>query len=362
VIQPPARIGRSRERRVALLVVAFVAAVPIVALLGRGEPSTAAASPGPATPTTPATPKLGGATGGAGDASPFQEAGGFAGTRLVVALSPGPIAVAAGFGHVWVASGGDDAVRRFDPDGAIDRPVAKLSASHEDATPEPVIGLAQGSVWVAGMPGPRDLVELDAGSAAVTHRYVLPAAATGICGGLGAAWIVTKDQRLIRVSDGRLSQVLGPSRDALHIAIGRQFVWLSRGGRVSAIRPSDGHVVQQYRGGGGPIAVDDGSVWAVSPFSEAFELVRVDEASGRVVDRAEVSTSGYAGIAWALPTIHPTDYADVVSTVAPRSTISAIVGSVIWVGRPVEGELWRIDRTRSRAPAGATTPASTPAP
>jgi len=214
-----------------------------------------------------------------------------------------------------------------------------------------VIGLALGSVWVAGVPGLGDLVSLDAQTAEVVDHFLLPAPAAGLAGGLGAVWVVTADQRLLRVAGRSVRQVMAASREALHVAIGRRFVWLSQGHAITAIRPTDGKVVHRYRGGGGPIAVDEESVWAVSPFGDAFELVRIDEASATVIDRAQVSTSGYSGIAWALPTIQATQYADTVSTVAPRSTISAIVGNVAWVGRPVEGQLWRIDRSRAVAPA-----------
>ena len=358
MIQTPTPVGMARGSRAALVVAALAVAIPVFALLGRSEPAPNAAGGSAralASDGSPAlTPELGGSTGGAADAPQFDQApAGFAGNRLVIGLSPGPIAVAAGFGHVWVASGGDDAVRRFDSDGAIDRPAARLTATRSGAPARPVIGLAERSVWVAGVPGRRDLVEIDSSSAAPIHRFTLAAPAVGICGGLGAAWIVTTDHRLLRLSAGRVAQVLGPSQDDLHIAIGARLVWLSRGHEITAIQPTDGKVVHRYRGGGGPIAVDGGSVWAVSQFGEAFELVRIDEASGTVVDRAQVSTSGYSGIAWALPTIRAAQYGDTVSTVAPRSTISAIVGDVTWVGRPTEGELWRIDRSRAVAPGAA---------
>ena len=327
-------------------------ALPVVGLIGRQETRRdAATGADTAQAVVPsASPKLGGSTAGAGDAPQFDHAAAFAGRRLVIGLAPGPIAVAAGFGHIWVASGGDEAVRRFDADGAIDRPAVRLSTSGPGPS-QPVIGLAEGAVWVAGLPGPRDLVVIDARTAERIDRLSLPAPVAGICGGLHAAWIVTTDQRLIRISGKSQTQVLGPSRDDLHVAIGARLVWISRGHEITAVRPTDGKVMHRYRGGGGPIAVDGGSVWASSPFGEAFELVRIDDASGMVIDRAQVSTSGYSGIAWALPSIRAAQYADTSSTVAPRSTISAIVGDVTWVGRPVEGELWRIDRSRGAAPS-----------
>src|SRR5207237_8610246 len=120
------------------------------------------------------------------DAQPVGPARGFAGNPLGLGLAPGPVAGAAGFGSVRVASGGDGAVRRFDSDGAIDRPAARLTATRSGAPAQPVIGLAEQSVWVAGVPSRRDLVEIDSSSAAPLHHFALAAPAVGSCGGLGA--------------------------------------------------------------------------------------------------------------------------------------------------------------------------------
>src|SRR5207244_7704493 len=120
-IQAPTPVGRSRGTRAALVVAALVAAIPVFAVVGRGEQGSNAAGSAHALASgalVAATPRLGGSTGGAGDAQQIDQAGGFAGNRLVIGLAPGPIAVAAGFGHVWGALGGDDAVRRVHSDGA----------------------------------------------------------------------------------------------------------------------------------------------------------------------------------------------------------------------------------------------------
>jgi hypothetical protein len=124
-------------------------------------------------------------------------------------------------------------------------------------------------------------------------------------------------------------------------------VWISHGHSVVAVRPTDLSARSRVdSGGGGEIAVRDGGVWVLGWSGPNRSLLEIDETGGRVVYGSDVGTSGYSGIAWSLPSIVATDYADANSLVAPRSTDSAIASDATWISRPLEGELWRIALAR----------------
>lgn len=260
------------------------------------------------------------------------------------------MAVALGARHLWIVTAGDDSVRRIDRDGRPDGPPIPLvlHASDEVAPgAAPTIGIAGGRVWVGNVPAVGDLVAVDATTHAATARLVLGSEPVGIAGGFGWAWVATADGAVVRVDgDGSARTVVAPGGGPAHIAIGRDAVWISRGHSVLAVRPTDLSARSRIDGGGGEIAVRDGGVWVVGWSGPNRSLLEIDEASGRVVYGSDVGTSGYSGIAWSLPSIVATDYADANSLVAPRSTDSAIASDATWIARPLEGELWRIALAR----------------
>jgi hypothetical protein len=136
--------------------------------------------------------------------------------------------------------------------------------------------------------------------------------------------------------------VLAPAPSPLSVAIGDRYVWASRGASVFAIDPRSGRIAARFAAGGGSIAVDAETVWVLGTFPGGRDLTSIDERSLRIEYRSDVATSGFSGIAWALPSIMPTGYPDSESLVAPRSTDSALAGVDAWVTRPVEGVVWRI--------------------
>jgi hypothetical protein len=346
VIQPPSRVGRSREPLAALAVVlALAVGVPAVAILARPPEPAAPAVPS-AAPTSDPSPPTAADNASPGPSAGFRLRGPTNASRIVIPLAPGAVAVAVGAGHAWAASAGDASLRRIDPDGTVDRAPISLANTAGPTAGTPVagavIGLADGSVWIAGIPGERDLVAVDGRTASIVRRVHLPSPAVGLVGGFGSAWIATADGRVLRVTTaGRLDEVLPAGRNPAALATGGRYVWVSRDGTTTALRPN-GRTARAFHAGGGSVGVQDGTVWVLGRSGPGRDLSAIDEATLRVTYRSDVGTSGFSGIAWALPSITPTDYSDTDTLVAPRALDAALVADVAWVGRPLEGELWRI--------------------
>ncbi len=354
VIQPPEPVVRRfRTRLAAVVAAAVVLAVPAVGLVAvavRPTPTSVpsnvpvSAPPVAARSSPPSTP----ATSPVRVATPR--------TVVVVPTATGPMAVAVGFGHVWVASVGDATLRRVDPDGSPSASIALVAApiSRTGREPavgpagpaigpaSPVIGLGAGIVWVAGVDDRPELVGVDATRLEITRRMPLPAAATGIVGAFGVAWVALADGRVIRVdAHGIARPVLGRSAAPVHLAAGDAYLWASRARTTIAFRP-DGSIARRLDAGGGPIGFRDGTAWVLGTAGPARDLAAIDESRLRTAYRSDVGTSGFADIAWSLPSITPLGYEDPTTAVAPRAADAVLVDGVAWVARPADGELWRI--------------------
>lgn len=367
MIQPPSGLGRRSGARSATLlaVVVLGLAIPVAGIIGRrsASPSPVATAAAVATATfhpqvvilsrpSPAAPRL-----------------------IIAAFAPGPAVMAVGNDRVWVASAGDNSLRRIAPDGSLDGdPVllapratgAIVRGSGARGLMDPVvrasgaglaIGLA-GGVWVAGLPGALDLVGVDAASLSIIRRIALPSPATGIAGGFNRAWVTLADGQILRADTTGPTPVFGTLGTEVHVALGERYVWVSQADAIVARDPETLAVVARFRAGGGPIAVDDsGSVWALGLVGQSEDVTRIDEASLQVIDQSDVATTGYSGIAWSLPGIRPSSYGLNDTDVAPRQLGGAIVGPVAWVVRPEVGELWRIT---ARSASGGSTPSIAP--
>jgi hypothetical protein len=269
--------------------------------------------------------------------------------RTVVPFVPGPMAIAVGANRVWVASAGAATLTRLDPDGVVEGGVSlrTLKGGWTPPRTPPAIGLAGDDVWVGGIPAASDLVEVDGRTVAIVRRLRLPSPAIGLVGGFGAAWVGTADGRLIRVrTNGAKREVIRPAPGPISLAVGSRYVWASRAGTTTAVR-SDGTIAARFHAGGGSIGVRDRTAWVIGDAGGSRDLTAIDEGTLRVTYRSDVGTSGFSGIAWALPSITPTLYTDTDTLVAPRSPDSALVGDVAWIARPIEGEVWRIGASRA---------------
>jgi hypothetical protein len=284
-----------------------------------------------------------------------------------ISMVHGPMGVTVGFGSVWVVTAADLRLRRLDPGNdtlvEIDLPFVAASASAAPlptATGEtafatvaggmspaghdllPLVAVGAGTVWVLGVPSAAVLVGVDPASGRVLGTIRLPAPGTGIVSGPGGTWVTTDAGLLIGIDVAR--GALGPT-----VRFGSGRVAAAAGADATWVSSSDGRIVRLDRrgrvtatidGGGGPIAVEEGSVWVRT----GGTLIQIDERNGRSIGRSDVATSGDVSIAWALPTIATLVYDDTVARVAPREAWIAETERTLWLCRPDRGELWRIDR------------------
>jgi hypothetical protein len=290
------------------------------------------------------------------------------GPNARISVVRGPMGVTVGLGSVWVVTAADLRLRRIDPATervtVIDLPLVRSStnatplptASGETAfatvaggmSPAghdllPLVAVGDGVVWVLGVPAPDVLIGVDPASGRVLGTIRLPAPGTGVVSGPSGTWVTTDAGALIGidVARGRLGPTvrLGPGRVAA--AAGTDATWVSSSdGRILRLDRRGRVTARIDGGGGGPIAVAEGSVWVRS----AQTLIQIDEHSARSIARRDVSTSGDVSIAWALPSIGTLDYRDTVARVAPREAWLAETAETLWMCLPDRGEVWRIER------------------
>jgi hypothetical protein len=364
VLQPTTPLGRPNRPIAVLGVLAWLTALGLVAglaLAGRdesprssGAPTAAAVgrTPDP-TPTTAPTTASGAIRNAAGYATP-------------IAVVPGPMAVTVGAGSAWVVTLSDLRVWRIDPatnevSGNVDLPsvappssaplatasgdaafstvgVARSPAGHDLF---PVVTVGAGSLWVLGAPAIDTLVQIDPARLRVMRTLRLPAAATGLVAGPAGVWVTTDTGLLIGIDavTGRVGRTLRLGAGRVWAAAGRDSTWVSApDGRILRLDAA-GASTATVTGGGGPIAVKDGSVWIRTDRT----LIRLDERTARSLQRTDIGTSGDVAIAWALPSIVSLGYDDLDALVAPRESWIAQTATSLWIARPERGEVWVLE-------------------
>jgi hypothetical protein len=195
---------------------------------------------------------------------------------------------------------------------------------------------------VLGAPAPNVLIRVDVATRRVVSAIRLPAPGTGLVSGPAGTWVTTDAGLLIGIDTRR--DKLGPTlrfgRGRVAAAAGTDATWVSAAdGRIVRL-DARGRVTATARGlGGGPIAVDQASVWVRS----GHTLVQIDEHSPRSIARPHVATSAHTWLGWGLPSVVTDDYGDTVARAAPREAWVAETGRTRWLCRPDLGELWRTD-------------------
>jgi hypothetical protein len=224
--------------------------------------------------------------------------------------------------------------------GEFERRSRSVTASAD----APLVAVGAGSVWVAGFGGPRDVVRVNPSIPTAVARVTLPAAVIGMAGDERGMWVLTDANSLVRIDPAQteVAQVVPVIGDDPSVAIGPTSLWVSAADGITRLDPETGRVLDTIAGGGGPIGVRDGTVWARSPGSLGVSVVGIDEKSGRVVERAVVGTSARSLIAWSLPALNPFKRSDDTTEFMPRDPRIAIVDGVTWVVREDDGEMWRI--------------------
>jgi DNA-binding SARP family transcriptional activator len=203
--------------------------------------------------------------------------------------------IATGFGSVWLADGKDGTVTRFVPKRNT---ITKIHLHERQAASAPVvdwIATGAGVVWAAQG---STLIEIDPETNDAVARTNIPRP-RGLAAGLGAAWIVTDDHRLLRVTSRRPAPakitLQVPLTDAgLAPTVGAGSVWLiveEGTGEIWRIDPSNPGVPRIIPGTGRyplDLAVADRSdyVWAVD---STGGLLRINPTIDLVV--AEIRTA-----------------------------------------------------------------------
>jgi virginiamycin B lyase len=194
--------------------------------------------------------------------------------------------LAAGFGSLWVPNCGNQSISRLDlKTGAI---TATLRTSVANSEGSIVVGAE--SVWVM-TDGKGTLARIDPASNGIVAEIYVPSGSYGIAFGEGAVWVTsTAHDSVTRVDPNTnvVGETIAVGKAPRFIAAGLGSVWTLNqcDGSVSRIDPKTNKVVATVEvgvpGGGGEIAVGEGSVW-VTAFQ--FPLSRIDPTSNRVVQQ-----------------------------------------------------------------------------
>jgi YVTN family beta-propeller protein len=194
--------------------------------------------------------------------------------------------LAVGFDSLWVPNCGDKTLARVSLKGA------KLEATLPFGVPDSEGGIAAGagSVWIMTDKN-GTLTRIDpATNKAVAEIYVAPGSYTVFFGD-DAVWVTSTEKNLLTRVNARTNVVeqtipVGPKPRFL--TVGEGSVWtLNQGdGSITRVDTKTNKVVATIEagipGGGGEIAVGEGSVWVTS---FEFPITRIDISSNKVVQQ-----------------------------------------------------------------------------
>jgi YVTN family beta-propeller protein len=194
--------------------------------------------------------------------------------------------LAAAFGSLWVPNCGDQSASRVDlKSGAITATI-KTSIGNSEGS----IVSGAGSIWL--MTDARGtLARFDPATNAVIAEIYVAAGSFGMAFGENAVWITSSEGNSVARVDPHTNLVvetIAVGKAPRFIAVGGGAVWaLNQGdGSVSRIDPKTNKVVATIDvgvpGGGGDIAVGEGSVWVTS---FEFPISRIDPSTNQVVQQ-----------------------------------------------------------------------------
>ena len=247
-------------------------------------------------------------------------------TNTVAAVIPvgkGPCSgLATGFGSLWVPNCGDKTIARVDlKSGAVTATFPSSIANSEGS-----IATGAGSVWIM-TDAKGTLARIDPATNTVVAEVYVEPGSYGLTFGEDAVWVTNTDASTVTRVDPHTNlivETIKVGKSPRFIAAGAGAVWtLNQGdGSVSRIDPKTNKVAATIEvgvpGGGGDIAVGEGSVW-VTAFE--YPLSRIDPSTNTVVQQFY----GKGGDA-----------------------VRVGLGS-IWLSNLEAGNVWRIDPKRVEA-------------
>ena len=218
-------------------------------------------------------------------------------TRAATALA----AAAAVAGVAWVAVRGPERVAPIvnPPPGALGRVAATIPVG---AGPVDVLA-AEGAVWVAN--ATQDTVSrVDPATNTVTRTIPVGRNPVRLAAGFGSIWVANETSQTVSRLDARTGQPQATIPVTGHVsaddlAVGAGAVWVRGGARLWRLDPATNTMTDRTGdwevggGGGGGIAVVDDLLWlsGTTP-STAGQVVRVDPATSRVIDRFTIPGDG----------------------------------------------------------------------
>jgi YVTN family beta-propeller protein len=202
-----------------------------------------------------------------------------------VGQAPG-CGLAAGAGSLWVPNCGDDTISRIDlKTGAV---TATFPLHVGDS--EGGIAFGAGSVWMM-TDAKGTLARIDPANNRVVAEIYVAVGSYTVAFGENSVFVTSTEKNLLTRVDPQTNLVLETipvGKQPRFLAIGEGSVWtLNQGdGSISRVDLKTNKVVATIEcgipGGGGEIAVGEGSVWATS---FQYPITRIDPASNQVVQQ-----------------------------------------------------------------------------
>jgi streptogramin lyase len=167
------------------------------------------------------------------------------------------LAIAYGFGAVWVVNAGDSLLRLDPAMLDVTTTIDGVASSYEGY--EPKIAIAPDAIWVSDA-FKLAVARVDPQMLRVTYRRAI--AGNGITIGAGGVWSADGKRSVWRFAGGRARRVragAGP----IDVAAGRRSVWAvnSRGQTLVRISAAKGRVMRRFQLGREPVAVAVGGVF-----------------------------------------------------------------------------------------------------
>lgn len=204
---------------------------------------------------------------------------------IKVGKEPGS-GLAAGFGSLWVPNCGDSTLARIDlTTGKVSATVPMTFADDEGG-----IATGAGSVWIM-TDRQSTLARIDPATNKVMHEVRVAPGSCAVAFGEKSVFVTSSTGNVLTRVDPETDKVIetipvGPTPRFL--AIGEGSVWtLNQGdGSISRVDLATNKVVATIQcgipGGGGEIAVGEGSVWATS---FGYPITRIDPKTNQVVQQ-----------------------------------------------------------------------------
>jgi virginiamycin B lyase len=230
--------------------------------------------------------------------------------------------LAAGFGSLWVPNCGEPSVSRLDlKTGAI---AATLTLTIGDS--EGGLTTGAGSVWMM-TDKKGTLARIDPATNKIVAEMTVAPGSFVVAFGENAVWITSSEKNLLtRVNafTNLVEETIAVGPKPRFLAVGEGSVWtLNQGdGTISRVDIKTNKVVATIEagipGGGGEIAVGEGSVWATS---FEFPITRIDPSTNAVVQQ-------FFG---------------------PGGDAIRVGQGSVWLSNLRQGNVWRIDPKRIEA-------------